>query len=651
MRRAVVFVIVCEVPIAAWRGRRPTAPARGASALGAPKRRRRSAPTPSPPSSSSSAASSFSPSFAAPVGCGTLSDVSTGPIYLTGFYLSISIFWTTTTVLSPRNGCHVIDPWGAPRHQSVRARSAEVPYPSVRAGADDPAMATIEDGVMSTPRSIPRGASSSDGPAPSVWWIYNDLRVFDNPALRAADCNGTRAVVPVFVWSPEEEEAAAGSPEVGARETALAVPGGAARLWLHHALRSLDEDLRSSYGSRVVFVRGPYVAALAEVCRAVGATEVHHSRRYEPAQAAVDAAVADSLAAVHGITLRAHAGFLIREVADVRVDMRKWVGHFGTLTPFSRACAALGSVPPPLPRPDTLRMPPTNRSTYPGEVPLNALGLARMPVRRLDGSTIDWGSEVVAAWGGSEGCSEATALALWRRFLDVARGGGLGSYEARRHLADGSGVARVSPYLRFGQLSARFCHRTLAAADAARVSKTFNRRVVWRDLAYWQLRHFPRMPEVPIRAHYEGMRWSTGAVRRDSGGAGWGGGFAGRRGLTGGNDGEQSESDDPFSMTDDVFWDGETGSPLERWEQGRTGYPLVDAGMRELRRTGWMQQSVRMVCAAFLTEYLNIHWVHGAKWFHDNLVDADLAINSMMVSETRGARARARSIETPGVTR
>lgn len=60
------------------------------------------------------------------------------------------------------------------------------------------------------------------------------------------------------------------------------------------------------------------------------------------------------------------------------------------------------------------------------------------------------------------------------------------------------------------------------------------------------------------------------------------------------------------------------------------GFPLVDAGMRELWQTGWMQQNMRMVCAAFLTEYLNISWVEGARWFHDTLVDADAAVNSMM---------------------
>jgi hypothetical protein len=69
---------------------------------------------------------------------------------------------------------------------------------------------------------------------------------------------------------------------------------------------------------------------------------------------------------------------------------------------------------------------------------------------------------------------------------------------------------------------------------------------------------------------------------------------------------------------------------LHKWQTGQTGYPLVDASMRELWATGWVQQNMRMVSACFLTEYLNINWTEGARWYEDTLVDADLAINSMM---------------------
>ena len=133
-------------------------------------------------------------------------------------------------------------------------------------------------------------------------------------------------MLPVFVWSPAEESQAAASPAVGVRETSLAVPGGATRLWLHHALANLDADLRESFHARIVFKRGPYVEALREACAAVGAVEVHCSRRYEPAQTAVDDAVGAELRAKHGVNLTTHDGFLIRDPGTVRLDMGKWQG-------------------------------------------------------------------------------------------------------------------------------------------------------------------------------------------------------------------------------------------------------------------------------------------------------------------------------------
>ena len=174
--------------------------------------------------------------------------------------------------------------------------------------------------------------------------------------------------------------------------------------------------------------------------------------------------------------------------------------------------------------------------------------------------------------------TEAAALNLLEDFVNRK----LEIYESSRALARGDAVSRLSPYLHFGQISPRTVMARLAAAGAKAVSKTFWRRLVWRDLAYWQLHHWPAMPARSIRPAYERQEWAFDA------------------------------------------------RVLRRWHAGRTGFPLVDAGMRELWRTGYMHQNVRMVVACFLTEYLNFHWVHGARWFHDTLVDADLAINSMM---------------------
>lgn len=115
--------------------------------------------------------------------------------------------------------------------------------------------------------------------------------------------------------------------------------------------------------------------------------------------------------------------------------------------------------------------------------------------------------------------------------------------------------------------------------------KTFSRRLFWRDLSYYQLYCFPNMRYQCIRSHYEDMEWVGGEEEKHL---------------------------------------------LQAWKWGKTGFPIVDAAMRELYQTGWMTQSVRMVVASFLVEYLRVSWTKGCEWFHYTLVDADPAINAMM---------------------
>merc|ERR1712238_557120 len=160
-------------------------------------------------------------------------------------------------------------------------------------------------------------------------------------------------------------------------------------------------------------------------------------------------------------------------------------------------------------------------------------------------------------------------------------------YETDRSRADLEGAtSMLSTHLRIGTLSPHYLYyKTADSALSYDKKKTFSRRLFWRELAYFQLYCFPRMREECIRAHYENVEWVSGA-----------------------------EEDRRFNA----------------WKKGKTGYPLVDAGMRELYATGWMTQSVRMVVASFLTEYLRVNWVKGCEWFHYTLVDADSAINAMM---------------------
>ncbi len=133
--------------------------------------------------------------------------------------------------------------------------------------------------------------------------------------------------------------------------------------------------------------------------------------------------------------------------------MSTWVGHFGTLTPFLRAVERLGPPAPPLPVPPSLPTPSQPPAALHG-VPLDTLGLASMP-RHADGSVVDWGAPLLAAW--EHDLSEQAAL----RLLDVFIAQRMGGYEKQRHFADGRCVSRLSPYLHCGQLSSRMMMRKL----------------------------------------------------------------------------------------------------------------------------------------------------------------------------------------------
>ena len=162
----------------------------------------------------------------------------------------------------------------------------------------------------------------------------------------------------------------------------------------------------------------------------------------------------------------------------------------------------------------------------------------------------------------------------------------MGDYGALRDLPGVTGTSRLSPHLHFGEISPRQCWHaanTFAEARGGAVSKggqDFLRELVWREFSYHLLHHWPTLPERPFRADFERFPW-----RAD----------------------------------DDA---------LRAWEAGRTGYPIVDAGMRELWHTGWMHNRVRMVVASFLVKHLLIPWQAGEAWFWDTLVDADLANNA-----------------------
>ena len=160
----------------------------------------------------------------------------------------------------------------------------------------------------------------------------------------------------------------------------------------------------------------------------------------------------------------------------------------------------------------------------------------------------------------------------------------LAGYAANRDRPDLDVTSRLSPHLHFGEISPRqvwhgvrrleALGRSLAGAEA------FLRQLYWREFSAYLLYHFPQLPTAPLRPEFEYFPWS---------------------------DDEEH---------------------LRAWQQGKTGFPIVDAGMRQLWHTGWMHNRVRMIVASFLVKDLMIPWQRGADWFLDTLVDADLANNS-----------------------
>jgi deoxyribodipyrimidine photo-lyase len=197
---------------------------------------------------------------------------------------------------------------------------------------------------------------------------------------------------------------------------------------------------------------------------------------------------------------------------------------------------------------------------------------------------IDWAAGIRAEWTpGEDGARERLD-----RFAAEARA----AYAGDRDRPDREGTSCLSPHLHFGEISPRSVWHRLRPASG-KSATVFLEELAWREFAHHLLHHFPHTPAEPLREEFARFPW-----RRDPAG-------------------------------------------LRAWRRGRTGYPLVDAGMRQLWATGWMHNRVRMVVASFLVKHLLLPWQEGTRWFWDTLVDADLANNTLGWQWTAGCGADA----------
>jgi len=186
---------------------------------------------------------------------------------------------------------------------------------------------------------------------------------------------------------------------------------------------------------------------------------------------------------------------------------------------------------------------------------------------------VPWDGGLAAAWTPTR----RGGLSRLNSFLEER----VGDYKEQRNFPAEDGTSALSPYLHFGQVGPREVVARIRAAGPGKGAWTYHREILWREFAYHVLYHFPETPEQPLQKKFEAFPW-----KRD-------------------------------------------GTVLRRWQQGLTGYPIVDAGMRQLWQTGWMHNRVRMIVASFLVKHLLHSWEDGAAWFWDTLVDADLASNTL----------------------
>jgi deoxyribodipyrimidine photo-lyase len=239
-------------------------------------------------------------------------------------------------------------------------------------------------------------------------------------------------------------------------------------------------------------------------------------------------------------------------------------GAFRVFTPFARAIREQVRIPQPREEPGQLQF-------WTGEIVSEAAG------ELLPEAGTSWGRKLLRAWR-----ERSPPQQRLSDFVET----GLGSYAERRDRPDLEATSGLSAALHFGEISPAQCwHATERAVmtqgqNLRRGADKFLDELLWREFSYHLLAHAPHLPDACLRTEFASFPW-----RKDP-------------------------------------------AALDAWRRGETGYPLVDAGMRQLWATGFMHNRVRMATASFLVKHLLVSWTDGERWFWDTLADADLANNA-----------------------
>jgi deoxyribodipyrimidine photo-lyase len=379
--------------------------------------------------------------------------------------------------------------------------------------------------------------------APTLVWLRDDLRLADNPALHAA-AHRDQPLAVLYILDEVSE--------------GIRPHGSATKWWLHKSLEKLAADVADA-GAQLILRRGPAAQVVPQVVDELGAGAVFWNRRYASGSREIDAALKTSLRD-NGLEVQSFQANLLHEPWTVKTGDGK---PFRVFTPFWKASMNLGSPRDPLPKPTTL----TGAAKIPSD-DLATWNLLPLP--------FDWSAGLAEAWTPGE----EAAHARLEEFVHT----GLEDYDRGRDEPAEAATSRLSPYLRFGEISPnQIWHRVVTgdlSEKAKKNSARFLSEIGWREFNWNILFHFNGLHENNFRAEFDAFPWEEPSKEH-----------------------------------------------LAAWQQGKTGVPLVDAGMRELWQTGYMHNRVRMVTASFLIKNMLIDWRIGERWFWDCLVDADEANN------------------------
>ncbi|MCB8929032.1 MAG: deoxyribodipyrimidine photo-lyase [Ardenticatenaceae bacterium] len=370
----------------------------------------------------------------------------------------------------------------------------------------------------------------------AVWWIRRDLRLTDNQALAAA-MDAADQVVPLFIVDPFFEN----SEYVGDKRRAF--------LWA--GLRQLDADLRER-GSRLVVRYGRPQQILTQLLEESGAEAIFAEEDFTSYARHRDQQIAEAL------PLTLTAGVVVHPPGTVLKDDGE---PYIVFTPFKKNAWLKRPLPKSsdiLPAPDKINTPDYINSE---DIPIKPELPEAIPFKP----------------------GEAEAQRRLKAFAQDS----IDQYAQDRDMVALDGTSQLSPYLRFGMISARqavvtavSCCNNAPDKDARKGADTWLSELIWREFYVHILYHYPHVLQRSFRPEYDDIVWRN--------------------------------KEDEF----------------EAWKNGRTGYPIVDAAMRQLTTSGWMHNRARMIVASFLVKDLLINWQWGEAFFMQHLVDGDPAANN-----------------------